>query len=536
MAGGAASVSTGLVITSDRLGTSSAVVVGGTATLNGPATPTAATGNVANLAAVTFAEYQTVVGALAGLSVADAGNGVPRHQTDATGGTATLEITASTGVAAALGIAASIGVVASGSDGALIDTLTVEAKDPGAYGNDLTVRITDATSGEAGRFNVVVLQNGLVVPGEVFPNLSMDDTDERYIEAVLAAQSVGSDYITALDLDAGAIDRPANGDYILVGGDNGLTGLTDLDYIGSEVSLTGLRSFDTVPGLTLLAVPGRATAAVHNAMVNYAENQYPQGATFMLALLEPPEAMNAQQIINYWENTAAILGSSQYAAAYWPRIQVDNPNQTLFGASATITSPVSAHIAGIKARTDNSSPEGKFVPAAGSTFGRVTTARGLEPDPDGLAEHQVNNPTIRDLVYPKRINPIAPIDGLLSIDGTKTTSSVGQFPTVPERRTAIFIERSIRNAAQQFRHRNGGRLVLMSMDRTFDQFLTNQMKLDAFASRVPSEAFMIDVSEAINDQGTRLAGLARIRIGIATNKPLDFIWIEFSQHFVPAGA
>ena len=538
LAGGTASApGVDLVITSDMAGTMSRVAVSGTANavaeLAFPA-PTDGTGDVADIGAVTLAEFTTVVEAdVAGTDVTDDGLGGANISTTDTGVGATIQITASTGVVAATGHSTDL---FTGTAGTAIDTLTIEARDPGDYGNDLTIRIGDATSGEADRFNLTVLQNGLVIPGEVFPNLSMDDTDANYIETILAAQGVGSKYVRAIDEDAGLLDRPANGDYPLAGGDDGLTGLTDLDFIGSEASLTGLRSFDSVTGLTLLAVPGRATVAVQNAMVNYAENQYPQGPGFMLAILEPPEAMNAQQIITYWETTAAILGSSQYAACYWPRIVVSNPNQTLFGASETVVSTISGHIAGVKARTDNSGPGGKYEPAAGIPFGRLTTSLGFEPDPDGLAEHQVTNPTVRDLIYPKRINPIAPVDGLRAIDGTKTTSAIGQFPTVPERRTAIFIERSIRNASHQFRHRNNNRTTRMSMERTFEQFLINQMKLGAFASEVPAEAFQIDVSEARNDLGAVLSGLARVSIGIATNKPLDFIWIEFSQHFVPAGA
>jgi hypothetical protein len=514
-----------LEITSDTFGTSSGVTAsGGTAaaafTFGGAAS---GTGNVANIAAVTYSEFETILeAAVAGIDVVEqtVGSGIPDIQTTATGAAVTLEITASTNVQSVTNHAPG---VQSGSDGTAVNSLRFIAKYEGAFGNSIVARVTDATSGEADRFNLEIAYNGIVE--EVFPNLTMDDADTegRFIEGVLAQEGVGSELLEAVDLDAaGATQRPANGSYTLVGGDDGLVNLADSDFIGSSVSLTGIRGFDNVSGITLLAVPARPTAAVHNAMVNYAENVYPPGPGLMLALLEPPEGLSGQAVVTYFETTAGV---------FWPRITVRNPNRLIFGNTETIVSTVTGHVAGVMARTDSSQPGGVHIPAAGLTYGQIQSAQGFEPDPDGNARHQVTNPTVRDLVYPKLINPIAPNSGVITIDGTRTLRSDSNFPGWNERRTVIFLETQIRDIANTFRHQRNNRTTRQTMGRSISTFLLAQMALGAFRSDDPDKAFIVDVSDAINTDAVQAANQANVRVHLATNKALDYIVIEFAQIF-----
>ena len=51
----------------------------------------------------------------------------------------------------------------------------------------------------------------------------------------------------------------------------------------------------------------------------------------------------------------------------------------------------------------------------------------------------------------------------------------------------------------------------------------------AFRSREPSKAFFVDVSEQINTPTVIFAGKLIARIGLATNKPAEFIVLSISQ-------
>lgn len=515
-----------VVITSDSLGTDSNVnVTGGTAAaaFAFPAA-VAGTGNVADIDAVTYAEFKTVVeAAIPGLTVTEttAGSGIPVITSNTTGVSSEVEITASTNVQTAAGLPAGPD---NGTAGTPVNTLEFSGKYRGTYANSLVARILDATSGEATRFDLHILENGFVV--ETFENLSMDDTDANYVETVLDAAGTGSNLVTAVDQDAGGVERPANGDYTLAGGDDGLTGLADSDFIGSDASDTGLRSFDVVEGITLLAVPGRATAAVHNAMIQYAE--VTRGKS-IFCVLDPPEALNAAAIVEYVETTANLLGNSEHAAMYWPRVKILNPNKDVFGADDNVTVPNSGHVCGVYARTDASAPGGIYIAPAGTENGILRTITGLEDDPDGLERHQVFKDTVRDLVYPKLINPISDQGGVLNLDGTRTLKSDGNFPGVAERRGVIFIEQSVKNGIQFARHRNHTSQLRGEVDRTIEKFLRDQMKVGAFRTQNPETAFFIDVSEGLNPPSVVFSNQLIVRVGLATNKTVDWVILKFTQ-------
>jgi hypothetical protein len=73
-------------------------------------------------------------------------------------------------------------------------------------------------------------------------------------------------------------------------------GLDDRDFIGSEAGKTGLHALDRVQDLALLLVPGRATPAVHNAMLRYCEVAR-SGTVF--AVLDPPANQSAAEMVTY---------------------------------------------------------------------------------------------------------------------------------------------------------------------------------------------------------------------------------------------
>lgn len=518
-----------IVIRSDVFGSSSEVdVVGGTdaAAFAFPAAATGS-GNVANVAAVTYAEIETILeAAIAGIDIVETapGSGIPVVQTTSTGATSSLEVTASTGIQAALGLPA--GPV-NGTPGVPVNAITFEGKTPGAYANSVIARVLDATNGETDRYDLHVVENGFVV--ETYQNLtSADEDDELYVETVLDQQGVGSLLITATVIDTG---RPANGDYTLAGGDDGLTDLADSDFIGSDASDTGIRAFDVVTGGTILLIPERPTPAVHNAMIQYAEVTRDLS---MIAILDLPEALNTQAVIEYVETTAGLINNSEHAVAYWPRVKILNPNKAVFGPEDNITVANSGHIAGAWARQDASKPGGIYENAAGigggpQQGGRLRTITGLEDDPDGGEVHQVNKEANRDLVYPKLINPIDDDFGFLAIDGTRTLKSDGNFPGVAERRGVIFIEQSTKTGIQFARHRNHTAELRNEVERTITKFLTEQMSVGAFRSTNPEEAFFVDVGTGLNTPDVVFANQIRVRVGLATNKSIDWVILEFTQ-------
>ena len=396
--------------------------------------------------------------------------------------------------------------------------LTVEGKSYGAYANRLEVEIRSPTNGEVGSFDLAVIEDG--VYRERFSNVSLSPSHPRFVDSLINDERSGSSLIrvSALSLmGAPQLDLQTTA---LMGGDDGLVGLDDNDFIGSEVSKTGLRALDVVQDLSLLIIPGRATAATHNAMVSYCE-QVREGLCF--AILDPPAQQRATDIIDYVSNVAALGELSEHAAIYWPRVKVLNPSKSVFGAQRQLHVAPSGIIAGVYARADSARPGGVYDPPAGVDQGRLFGVLGFESD-EVLEERK------RDLVYPKRINPLTTGPGLPRyIDGSRTLKGGGSFPYIAERRGVSFIERSLKQALQFARHKNNTEGLRAQVRRTITSFLLTQMNNGAFRSRDPDKAFFVDVSDALNTSTVIFAGKLIARVGLATNKPAEFIILRISQ-------
>lgn len=541
LTGCSVSVSAGApVITSDTKGTGSSVnVTGGTANsggvnrLNFTTGIVNGTGDAVDADAVTVAELKTLIeGDVAGVLVTNNGGYVQVESTSAPGPSNSIQCEATSTADSKLGLG---NATYSGSDGAAVDTLQVDGKYDGTYANDVRILISPASNGLTAYFNLSVEDDGVIV--ETYPNLVMQSTNARYVETIINDEDTGSKLIAVTDLGvvgtALAI-RPADSPGTpavpfgpLAGGMDGLsnaeTGLgdiADIDFIGDDAGKTGIRSFDRIQDLGLLFIPDRITPAVQSAMISYCEVTRDLG---MFAVLDPPEGLDAASMVTYTQTTAALEGISEFGAIYWPQIQVVNPKPSVFGSAATIVVPPSGYIAGMMARTDGSSVGGVYQPPAGVERGVLFGAVGFETD-------EVLEEPRRDLIYPHRINPIQkPPGASISVDGSRTLSGDGNFPSVSERRGVIFIEQSIKNGIQFARQSNNDESLRERVARSITAFLILQMRAQAFRSQDPDKAFFVDVSEALNPPSEVFANKLNGRIGLATQKPADFVILSFSQ-------
>lgn len=516
LVGARASVTAGILqVQSDTLGLASqAQIVGGTANtvLQFPDATVSGGGNVPNLAAVDVLDVRAVVeAAIPTLHVVEGPGGQVVLETVGTGPTATLEVDAAT--SAAFGFDAALHA---GAATGAARAVQVEGKDPGAYGNRLEVEVRAATNGSADAFDLLVIEDG--VYREVFPNLSMTETHPRYVETVVNNARTGSLYIRVTDQRLLGAPVPHPQTITLSGGNDGLLALGDADFIGSEAGHTGLHALDAVQDLSLLIVPGRATPAIHDAMLRYCEVTR-NGMAF--AVLDPPASLSAPDIVTYVTTTASLENLSEYGAIYWPRIEVLNPQKSVYGNTERIVAPPSGAVAGAYARTDGERPGGVYDPPAGIDKGRLFGVLGFETD-------EVLDERKRDLVYPHRINPLTTAPGLPRyIDGSRTLKGDGNFPYVAERRGVIFIERSLRLGLEFARHKNNTEALRAQVRRTITAFLLTQMNNGAFRSREPAKAFFVDMSA--NTPTVIFAGQLIARVGLATNKPAEFIILRISQ-------
>lgn len=519
-------------ITSSRLGTSSAIeIVAGTARaeLGFAVSTNAGSGNVADIAAVSIAEIKTIVElAVSGVTVANAG-GFVRIAATTPGATGKIQVMVASTADDELGLNNTLhnGSAAGGATA----TLQVDSKYEGAYANGLTILIKAATSGIASEFNLAVYYNGILV--ETFANATMLDTAERFIETLVNDQDTGSRWIMVTDLQTNpgpsgvAAERPINSPGApqvafgpLTGGNDGLSGLAETDFVGDPSSRTGFHSFDLTFDPDVLICPEMATPAIHAAGLQYASVTR-KGQMFFIA--DPPQGLSAEQMNTYVLTTAALKNTTEHGAIYWPRVKILNPAPSVYGSASTIVVPPSGHIAGMYARNDGSKVGGVYLAPGG-------VERGQLPGVIGLETNEVMDEAIRDLVAPNLINPITQLRGqALAVDDAQTLMAGGNFPTIGERRGVSYIERSIEDGTQWVRMRNNDDSLRGALFRTVEAFLLIQMRVGAFRSRDPDAAFYVDTSEAINPPSEVFANKVNIRIGLATQKPARFLVMSFSQ-------
>jgi hypothetical protein len=525
MTGGQATVTGGgkrVTITSDKQGTGSGVnVTGGTANaaLQFTTGLVSGTGNVADINAVSNAEAKAIVElAVAGCTVTSVG-GCARISSNTTGPASSILVGAASTADDEMGFD---NATHSGASGAAVDTLRLDGKDPGSYANDFKVRIEAATSGVSEEFNMTFERSGIAL--ERFPNLSMDDAAPRYVETIVNAAVGGSVYLAGTDLDAVASSqRPANGLYgPLTGGGDGLAGIADTDFIGSAAGKTGLRAFDlhTPVDVTILAVPDRPTAAVHQAMYQYSEVQ---AGKRIFCIFDPPASMDAAAIVAYFTSTAALYEATEVGAMLWPRIKVYNPNKDVYGDTDDLTVCNSGYWAATMARVDGTQKPGIYQPPAGIEYGQLLGVIGVEAE-------AVLDESVRDVVFPKNVNPINLGAGYYA-DGGRCAKTSGNFGTIGQRRGASFIEQTLKAGMLFAKHRNNNPRLRAECDRTTRAFLLQQMRREAFASMDPDTAFVIDWDVpglGLNNASVQHQRLLKARIGLAFSDPAEFVWMEFS--------
>jgi uncharacterized protein len=520
-----------VVLTTDILGTDASLQVTTEGTLNAllvfPTTEQVGGGDVGNIHEVTAAEAQTIIEAdVAGVVVSFDSTDHMIISTVATGAGASLQVLGSGSIDFGLDGLAHVGAAA-----APANTLRVDGKTPGAYTAAVKVIVAAATSGTASEFNLSVQKSGVIV--ETFPNVTMDDTLTNYVETVVNHVSSGSNLIAVTDLDvAGSptVQRPANiTSAFLASGDDGLAALADADYIGNSAGKTGLYAFDTVTDGTILILPGVSSAAVQLAMLGYSTTVKNGG---LFCVLDPPAGQTAQQMVTFvTSNNLLEAATGEFGAMYWPRVLVSNPQPSVFGTDSTITVAPSGLIAGLYAKNDQKNGGVYQSPAGvGGGWGAIPGVVGFETDPLGASTHQVIDEAIRDLVYPKRINPITKLPGTaIHVDGGRTLRSGGSFPNVGERRGVIAIEAVLKALLVTFKHRYNNATVRDAVRRTITQYLVGEMNKGAFRSTDPALAFFVDVSDQLNPPANELAGILTARVGLATNKPAEYIVLTVTQ-------
>ncbi|WP_028611987.1 phage tail sheath family protein [Paenibacillus harenae] len=180
-----------------------------------------------------------------------------------------------------------------------------------------------------------------------------------------------------------------------------------------------------------------------------------------------------------------------------------------------------------------------FVPPSGTIAGiysRSDTTRGVQKAPAnetlrgvvGL-DVQYNNGE-QDILNPAGVNLIRAFTGQgIRVWGARTCSSNSLWKYINVRRLFIFLEGSIKNGSNWVVFEPNTEQLWARVQRTIDAFLTRVWRDGALAGTSPSEAFYIDIGRSTMTQDDIDNGRLICVIGVAPVKPAEFVVFRITQ-------
>lgn len=255
---------------------------------------------------------------------------------------------------------------------------------------------------------------------------------------------------------------------------------------------------DVIHDIGLIAVPGIGTASMINFAAEYCRKR-----------------RDCFYIADIAVERGNTLNANSYAAVYFPWIEVNDDS-----ANAIITIPPSGAVAGIYAQTDMTSGVWK---APAGVEARVYGATGLALNR--------SNQQDEDLIS-RGINIIRVFPGPgMVIWGARTLDSQpgAEFRYVPARRTAIFIEQSIKQGIQWAVFEPNGEALWRQLRTVIAHFLTEIWREGGIFGNTPREAHYIKCGRDTTTQTDIDNGIVNIEVGIALLRPAEFVVIKISQ-------
>lgn len=393
------------------------------------------------------------------------------------------------------------------TSGTAADTLTINAKNPGAWGNKVAIEITASSLG-ASYFNLNVYYNGTTSSNlvERFADLTMNTAAvSSYAITVINATSA---YITAVDAapndSFGATDNPA------VAAATELASGSDGTAPTAANIVSAVTGFDSITNALVLNAPDVTVAANVNSLITYAEGR---GDVFVVIDGGSSAGTAAAEITLADDYTA-----SANAAVYYPNLVIPDPQSGVPGA--TITAPCGAAVVAKYVTTD--------------------AARGVFKSPAGLDTRLANVVSVAKLTNAeldslnnnaKPVNAIRYIPGSgIVIMGARTLKATYEDRYISVRRTLIYLRKQLTDLTAFAVFEPNNELLWNRISTTIESSLVSLWQQGGLRGNTPADAFYVKCDSDTNTNNAVLNGEVNVEVGVALQRPAEFIVIRISQY------
>lgn len=425
--------------------------------------------------------------------------------------------------------------VGTGSSAELVTVQSVNrATNEVTLTSGLITGVGPGTAVESREFNLFVdrVENDKVVESEQFEGLSLHPDHARYAPRSIGAFDRASDTSAAsgaaelirvsdrakddngVDLGNAAALRQSSpitgGSFLMTGGDDDLASIDDDSFIGvaseDPHERTGIQAMENENSLSIVAVPGRTSVAVQNALLEHCEKM-----RYRFAVIEPPAGSKVGEARAHRQNFDSTRG-----AIYYPWLDVPDP----VGAPGDlIRIPPSGHVMGIYARTDVA--RGVWKAPANEVV------RGILQLDTALTKGE------QDILNPVHVNcfrDFRSVNRGLRLYGARTLSSDPEFRYVNVRRTLLFIEQSLDTGLQWAVFEPNAEPLWASVKQSVSGFLRTLWRDGGLEGTSEEEAFFVNIGYDVTmTQADIDNGRLIVVIGVAIVKPAEFVIVKISQ-------
>jgi Bacteriophage tail sheath protein len=263
-----------------------------------------------------------------------------------------------------------------------------------------------------------------------------------------------------------------------------------------------LAKFEAMDDIAIVAAPGARKKGVQTDIITHCSKLKSRFAILdgLVTTTITPASINGG------------LGNSDYAAMYFPQIQVYDPV-----SKGNIYVPPSGHVAGIYARVD--ATRGVHKAPANEV---IQSALGLEYS---LTKGE------QDGLNPDGINAIRNMNGNIRVWGARTLGgdANGEYKYINVRRLLIYLRESIDRGTQFVVFEPNAQPLWKKIIRSVSAFLTNVWRDGALFGVTPEQAFYVKCDETTNPPEVRDLGQVVTEIGVAVVKPAEFVIFRISQ-------
>lgn len=393
--------------------------------------------------------------------------------------------------------------------------LTIEASNPGSWGDELRLGVDHETRDPTALFNLLV-EDTATGEREVLRNLSVEVDSPDFVTEVLEQRSRlvrTSGTVPAQMPDPASDVAPAT-----VGADGG--DIRDTDIVPpSETG--GMYALDRADIFNLLCLPPPTAsddidAATYGTAAAYCE----QRRAFLI--VDPPAtALDPTSAI---ADHAALGLQSKNAAFYFPRLKMANPLKNNLIEEYV---PCGA-VAGVMARTD--AQRGVWKAPAGLDAS-LTAVDELTFTMTDAENGQLNPRGINGL----RTFPLAGhvVWGARTLDGADALASEWKY--IPVRRLALYIEESLFRGTKWVVFEPNDEPLWAQIRLNVGAFMHQLFRQGAFAGTTPRDAYFVKCDSETTTQDDVNLGRVNIVVGFAPLKPAEFVVIQLQQMAGQAG-